>query len=194
MAPRSNSLSDQKDIEAVHLDNVNTANTFSGLSAEDLEFVANFPEEKKKKVLAKIDVCCAVGLMHILKLTMPVATDAHAGYSVPGHIYRQGQYRKRKDRRNVTRSEDDWRAIQHCSVHLLYSLYVDLDFRHVRKTLTQPDILAEVPSNMILNKFAKPSQYMATIMFIWGIVVVCTGLIHNFGQLCAIRILLGLFE
>lgn len=47
---------------------------------------------------------------------------------------------------------------------------------------------------MILNKFAKPSQYMATIMFIWGIVVVCTGLIHNFGQLCAIRILLGLFE
>jgi len=67
-------------------------------------------------------------------------------------------------------------------------------FNHTDNILTWVDILAEVPSNMVLNKFAKPSQYMATIMFIWGIVVVCTGLIHNFGQLCAIRILLGLFE
>jgi hypothetical protein len=65
MAPRSNSLSDQKDIEAVHLDSVNTANTSNGLSAEDLEFVANFPEDKKKKVLAKIDVCFAIRFIDI---------------------------------------------------------------------------------------------------------------------------------
>jgi uncharacterized membrane protein len=35
---------------------------------------------------------------------------------------------------------------------------------------------------------------MAFIMFIWGAVVVGTAFIHNFGQLCAVRILLGLFE
>lgn len=53
-----NSISDEKDVEAIasHLDHANTAATNGGLSAEDMEFVANFPEEKKKKVLAKIDV------------------------------------------------------------------------------------------------------------------------------------------
>ncbi|KAF5981501.1 hypothetical protein FBULB1_4743 [Fusarium bulbicola] len=53
-----NSISDKKDVEAIasHLDHANTAATNGGLSAEDMEFVANFPEEKKKKkVLAKID-------------------------------------------------------------------------------------------------------------------------------------------
>lgn len=47
---------------------------------------------------------------------------------------------------------------------------------------------------MILDKFARPSQYMALIMFLWGIVVIGTSFIHNFGQLCAVRILLGFFE
>lgn len=63
MAPHNTSLSDEKDVEAIasHLDNVNTT-TYSGLSAEDMEFVANFPEDKKKKVLAKIDVCSATSL------------------------------------------------------------------------------------------------------------------------------------
>lgn len=52
-----NSVSDEKDVEAIasHLDNVPTRN-IQGLSTEDMEFVANFSEEKKKKVLAKIDV------------------------------------------------------------------------------------------------------------------------------------------
>jgi serine kinase of HPr protein (carbohydrate metabolism regulator) len=59
MALRNNSVSDEKDVEAIasHLDNVPTRNN-QGLSTEDMEFVANFSEEKKKKVLAKIDVSC----------------------------------------------------------------------------------------------------------------------------------------
>jgi hypothetical protein len=86
MAPRSNSLSDQKDVEAVHLDNVNTAAN-NGLSAEDMEFVANFPEDKKKKVLAKIDVCCGVRFVDMSKLTLIVATDANAGSSLSCHVH-----------------------------------------------------------------------------------------------------------
>jgi hypothetical protein len=31
-------------------------------------------------------------------------------------------------------------------------------------------------------------------MFIWGVIMTCTGFIHNFGSLVAIRFLLGLFE
>ncbi|KAF5534159.1 tartrate transporter [Fusarium phyllophilum] len=141
-----NSISDEKDVEAIasHLDHANTAATNGGLSAEDMEFVANVSEEKKKKVLAKID----------------------------------------------------WRLMPMLAILYLVT-YIDkanIGNAKIEGMLPDLDILAEIPSNMILNKFAKPSQYMATIMFIWGIVVVCTGLIHNFGQLCAIRILLGLFE
>lgn len=94
MAPHSNSLSDEKDVEAKasHLDTV----TYNGISAEDLEFVANFPEEKKKKVLAKIDVC-AISRISKFILTFVVATHAYAGYSLPRHLHRQSEYRKCKD-------------------------------------------------------------------------------------------------
>jgi MFS family permease len=47
---------------------------------------------------------------------------------------------------------------------------------------------------MILNKFKKPSYYLGTLVFAWGTIMTCTGFIHNFGALCAIRFLLGLFE
>ena len=58
MVLRNNSISDEKDVEAVasHLDHTGTGVNSHGLSPEDMEFVANFPEDKKKKVLAKIDV------------------------------------------------------------------------------------------------------------------------------------------
>lgn len=57
-----------------------------------------------------------------------------------------------------------------------------------------PYILAEVPSNMILEKFKRPSIYMGIIVFSWGIVMTFTGIVQNFSQLCALRFLLGLFE
>lgn len=57
-----------------------------------------------------------------------------------------------------------------------------------------PYILAEVPSNMILNKFSRPSTYMGTLVLSWGIVMTVTGLVKDFGGLVAVRLLLGLFE
>ncbi|EAU39624.1 conserved hypothetical protein [Aspergillus terreus NIH2624] len=57
-----------------------------------------------------------------------------------------------------------------------------------------PFILAEVPSNIVLNRFKRPSTYLGALMFIWGVTMTCTGFIHNFGSLVAIRFLLGLFE
>src|SRR4051794_9806651 len=47
---------------------------------------------------------------------------------------------------------------------------------------------------MVLNKFKRPSYYLGMLVFLWGLVMTCTGFIHNFGALCAIRFLLGLFE
>lgn len=57
-----------------------------------------------------------------------------------------------------------------------------------------PYILAEVPSNIILEKIKHPSYYLGGMVITWGIVMTCTGVIDNFGELTAIRFLLGLFE
>ena len=57
-----------------------------------------------------------------------------------------------------------------------------------------PYILLEVPSNILLKKFKKPSTYLGILIVIWGIVMTCMGVIRHFGDLLATRILLGVFE
>ncbi|GME44343.1 D-galactonate transporter [Neofusicoccum parvum] len=57
-----------------------------------------------------------------------------------------------------------------------------------------PYVLAEVPSNMILERFTRPSIYLGTIVLSWGIIMTCTGIVQNFAGLTIIRFLLGLFE
>ena len=56
------------------------------------------------------------------------------------------------------------------------------------------DLDSEIPSNMILDKFNRPSVFMGTIVFVWGVVVMCTGFVQNFAGLCVTRVFLGLFE
>jgi len=55
-------------------------------------------------------------------------------------------------------------------------------------------VLAEVPSNMILHVFKRPSIYIGGIVTVWGIIMTLTGIVHNYGGLIAIRLFLGLFE
>lgn len=57
-----------------------------------------------------------------------------------------------------------------------------------------PYVLCEVPSNMLLAKFAKPSLYIGILIFLWGIVMTLSGVVQNFGGLVATRFFLGLFE
>lgn len=52
----------------------------------------------------------------------------------------------------------------------------------------------EVPSNALLNKFERPSTFMGIIVTIWGVVMMCTGFVHDFAGLCVARVFLGLFE
>jgi len=52
----------------------------------------------------------------------------------------------------------------------------------------------EVPSNALLNMFERPSLFMGAIVTAWGLVMMCHGFVHNFAELCGVRILLGLFE
>lgn len=57
-----------------------------------------------------------------------------------------------------------------------------------------PYILLEVPSNILLKKFKRPSTYLGILIVIWGIVMTCMGVVRHFGDLLATRILLGVFE
>ncbi|KAK1998772.1 major facilitator superfamily transporter [Colletotrichum falcatum] len=57
-----------------------------------------------------------------------------------------------------------------------------------------PFVLAEVPSNMVLHLFKRPSLYIGGIVTCWGIVMTCNGVVQSYGGLIAVRIFLGLFE
>lgn len=57
-----------------------------------------------------------------------------------------------------------------------------------------PYVLLEVPSNILLKKFQRPSTYLGILVLSWGIVMTCTGLVKNFAGLMVVRVLLGIFE
>ncbi|CAL5868911.1 uncharacterized protein PFLUO_LOCUS3138 [Penicillium psychrofluorescens] len=63
------------------------------------------------------------------------------------------------------------------AIFLFYVLYIPL----------------EIPSNIWL-KHARPSLYLPALMFCWGIITMCTGFVHSYQALYALRVLLGLFE
>lgn len=57
-----------------------------------------------------------------------------------------------------------------------------------------PYVLLEVPSNILLKKFKRPSMYLGILTTCWGVIMTLTGLVKNFGGLMATRVLLGIFE
>lgn len=57
-----------------------------------------------------------------------------------------------------------------------------------------PYVLLEVPSNILLKKFKRPSTYIGILATCWGIVMTLTGVVQNFAGLMVVRILLGVFE
>ncbi|KAI0973552.1 DNA-repair protein rad2 [Xylaria arbuscula] len=54
-------------------------------------------------------------------------------------------------------------------------------------------IIFELPSNLALKPVG-PQRWIAFIVFVWGILALATGFVHNFGSLVALRVLLGAFE
>ncbi|KAG9254174.1 major facilitator superfamily domain-containing protein [Emericellopsis atlantica] len=54
-------------------------------------------------------------------------------------------------------------------------------------------MLMQIPSNMILTR-VRPSLYLPVWACIWSVVSASTSAVHNFGQLIAVRCLLGIAE
>ncbi|KAL8364835.1 hypothetical protein RB595_003894 [Gaeumannomyces hyphopodioides] len=57
-----------------------------------------------------------------------------------------------------------------------------------------PYILLEIPSNIFLKKFSRPSVYLGILVTAWGVMMTLHGVVRNFGGLLAVRLLLGAFE
>ncbi|KAJ5371061.1 uncharacterized protein N7496_007153 [Penicillium cataractarum] len=57
-----------------------------------------------------------------------------------------------------------------------------------------PYVLLEVPSNILLKRFTRPSVYLGSLIISWGTVMTLTGVVQNFGGLLVVRLLLGIFE
>ncbi|KPI35872.1 High-affinity nicotinic acid transporter [Cyphellophora attinorum] len=56
-----------------------------------------------------------------------------------------------------------------------------------------PYIIFEIPSNMVLKK-VRPSIWLPLLVVCWGTVMTCMGVVKNFRELIACRVLLGTFE
>ncbi|KAK4108253.1 MFS general substrate transporter [Canariomyces notabilis] len=69
----------------------------------------------------------------------------------------------------------------------------DLQFQQGLAAFYPLYIAAEIPSNLVLKKVT-PRIWIALMTFLWGLICLCLGLVHNFHQFIALRTLLGLAE
>lgn len=152
-----------------------------GLSPDDADFYNNFTPEKRKKVLRKVS----------RKLAAPSpATSSDKATSqvdirlVPmlavlyliAHI----------DRANIGNAKIEGMVEELGMTGVQYNTILAVFFI--------PYVLFEVPSNILLKKWGRPSWYLGTLITIWGIIMTLTGVVKNYGGLMTTRILLGVFE
>ncbi|KAK0611484.1 major facilitator superfamily transporter [Immersiella caudata] len=80
----------------------------------------------------------------------------------------------------------------------LYGLEEDLSltdgqFQMAVSILFVTYVTFEIPSNLVLKKFT-PRNWISFLAVSWGILAMCQGFVQNFGELVALRLLLGAFE
>ncbi|KAJ5168103.1 phthalate transporter [Penicillium canariense] len=56
-----------------------------------------------------------------------------------------------------------------------------------------PYVLFQLPSSIIVRKLG-PRQFLAGITFLWGVVMLCFGFVHDWKVMMGLRIILGAFE
>ncbi|KZL74853.1 major facilitator superfamily transporter [Colletotrichum incanum] len=157
--------SDRSDVEHVSPEKESIAHDEfqrnGGMRPEDVEFLANFPEESKKKAVRKVDY-------RLIPMLVVLYLMAYLDKTNIGNAKIEGLL----DSLSMTGVE--------------YNVAVSVFFI--------PFVLAEVPSNMVLHLFKRPSLYIGGIVTCWGIVMTCNGVVQSYGGLIAVRIFLGLFE
>jgi len=152
----------EKDIES-KVETLEVYNRYAklGISEEDATFYENFPEEKRKKMLWKVDI----RLVPCLALLYLAA-----------HI----------DRANIGNAKIEGLVEDLNMTSVQYNIVLSIFFI--------PYILLEVPSNIILKKFARPSHYLGLLVVSWGAIMCGTGFTKNFSGIMVCRVLLGVAE
>ena len=82
---------------------------------------------------------------------------------------------------------------------VLYGLETDLglsatQYQTAVSILFVTYILSELPSNLILKHYVRPSRWISFIATSWGIIATLTGICQSYGGLIACRLFLGLVE
>lgn len=54
-------------------------------------------------------------------------------------------------------------------------------------------LLCQLPSNLLITRLP-PSYYLSVAATVWGVVSTCNGAVQSFGQLVAVRLILGIVE
>ncbi|VUC31396.1 unnamed protein product [Clonostachys rosea] len=90
------------------------------------------------------------------------------------------------DRANIGNAKIEGLADDLHLTGLQYNLVLSLFFI--------PYVLLEVPSNVLLKRFSRPSLYLGTLVTSWGVIMTLHGVTKNFGGLLAVRMLLGVME
>lgn len=146
-----------------HQENVveKPAGLTDSLRPEDEEFLIQFPEDARKRLIRKVDIRLVPMLLFLYLIT---------------YI----------DKVNIGNAKIEG---------LLPSLHMNgNDYNVALAVFFILYILAEVPSNVLMEKIGRPSWYLGGMVITWGVVMTCTGFIQNFRELVVIRVLLGLFE
>ncbi|KAF4421642.1 putative transporter [Colletotrichum fructicola] len=131
------------------------------LTPEDQAFLDNFPEDRKKRVMRKLDwrLVPLLGLLYLISFLDRANIGNAKIEGLPEDLNLTGQQYN----------------IALCVFFITY-------------------ILFEVPSNMLLLKFKRPSTYMGILVTGWGTIITLTGLVQDFEGLVAVRVLLGVFD
>lgn len=72
--------------------------------------------------------------------------------------------------------------------------YVGIHMRYHCYSTHPRQVLCEVPSNILLSKFTRPSYYIGVLVTCWGVVMTMSGVTQSFAGLCITRFLIGVFE
>ncbi|KAF7594364.1 hypothetical protein BBP40_009345 [Aspergillus hancockii] len=99
------------------------------------------------------------------------------------------------ERRRATRRKVDIRLVPMLATLYLISHLDRANIGNAKIERMMDDLsLSEVPSNVLLKNFKRPSAYLSILVVSWGIIMTLTGVVQNFAGLMVTRVFLGIFE
>ncbi|RMX87322.1 hypothetical protein D0869_02446 [Hortaea werneckii] len=150
-----------------------------GLDPEDADFYNNFSHADRQRTKHKVDV-------RLVPMLAALYLVAHLDRSNIGNtkVSLCMGYTARYSKLTLCQIEgiDDDLGINGWQWNLLLSLFF------------VPYVLLEVPSNIILKKFDRPSIHMGILATGWGVMMTLHGVVNNYAGILVLRILLGVFE